>query len=154
MVRICEILSEHSWALRRADTTYYDGIDKDGPVVALFEQGEDERDGGRGEENNDKLVLELFQDEFVQRCWWVFGKSWRDGQQQFRARFSSSGIPLRPCFCLDSVTAALERPLSSCTSKCLSTAGADCTKALSMFNVSREGMEVVTSAVSSARCCT
>lgn len=50
---------------RRAQCrTYYDGVDKDGPVVAILEQGEDERYGGRGKQDDDQLVLELFQDEF------------------------------------------------------------------------------------------
>jgi hypothetical protein len=36
------------------------GIDKSGPTLAFFEEGQDEGDAGGGEENNDELVLELF----------------------------------------------------------------------------------------------
>jgi hypothetical protein len=55
--------------------TYNDGINEDGPVVTVLEQSEHKGYSGRGKEDDDQLVLELFQNEFPDRRWWFFGKS-------------------------------------------------------------------------------
>ena len=46
------------------DGTYYDRINEDSPVVAIFEQSENKGYGSGGEKDDDQLVFELFQDEF------------------------------------------------------------------------------------------
>jgi len=42
------------------DRTYYDRINEDSPVVAVFEQSENKGYGSRGEKDDDQLVFELF----------------------------------------------------------------------------------------------
>ena len=47
--------------------TYNNGINEDSPVVAVLEESKHKGYSGRAKEDEDKLVLELFQDEFPQR---------------------------------------------------------------------------------------
>lgn len=47
-----------------AEGSYHDGINKGIPSTFLFEESEEERNGGGAEKDNDELVLELVQDEF------------------------------------------------------------------------------------------
>lgn len=53
--------------------TYDYRVDKCGPVVSLLEQGENKGDGGRTQEDQDKLILELLKDELPDGCGWLFG---------------------------------------------------------------------------------
>ena len=75
MVRIYRVKSAAVTKTGLRHRTYDNGINEDSPVVAVLEKGENERHGSRGKEDDDQLVLELFQDEFPERCWWVLGKS-------------------------------------------------------------------------------
>lgn len=56
----------------------YDGrVDECAPTTLVFEQGEDEGDGGGSKQDEDELVLELLQNQLPQRsgrllwdCFW------------------------------------------------------------------------------------
>jgi hypothetical protein len=61
---------------RKARDTYHCRVDEGGPALLVFEQGKHEGHGGRAEQDDDELVLELLEDElpdgrgrvFWQRC--------------------------------------------------------------------------------------
>lgn len=48
----------------QCDETYHSRVNKRGPIVAIFKQGQDERHGGRAQQDQNQLVLELFENEF------------------------------------------------------------------------------------------
>jgi hypothetical protein len=55
--------------------TYHGRVYKCAPTALVLEEGQAEGHGGRAEQDEDKLVLELLKNKLPQRGWWFF----RDG---------------------------------------------------------------------------
>lgn len=56
---------------------YHSRVHKDSPIVALFEEGQDERHSGGTQENENQLVLELLQNQFPHGSRRIFRQGWR-----------------------------------------------------------------------------
>ncbi len=83
MVRIWQL----AWlgALTMRERTHDSGVNKGAPAALVFEESEDKGDGGRTEQDQDQLVLELLKNELPQRGGRVLGDRC-DGQYRWRRR--------------------------------------------------------------------
>lgn len=59
----------------RVGATHHSRVDKSAPATFIFEEGKHEGDGGRPEQDDNQLVLELLEDKLPQRGGGLFGDS-------------------------------------------------------------------------------
>lgn len=109
-------------------------IDECGPALAVFEQGEYERNGRRPEQDEHQLVFELLEYELPEGGGRIFGDGWIDMSVSLCCGTDSAVmcIPFLPCFCREDSTPPSDSPLFSDTPKCFNTSCVERTYAFSM----------------------